>query len=142
MRFDPALHSVLINGYEIKDWGDGGDVIDYKYNNDAGALTVGSRGTGVFVANQNRSTTLTIKLLQHSPDNKFLNRLLAQQRDNLKTFVPLELAIRDLINEDRGSGVQGFFTTPPGLTRGNAHNDTTHVIVFSRGNIILEDGVA
>lgn len=141
MRFDPALHSVLINGYEIKDWADGGDVISFAYNNDAGAMTVGSRGRGVFVANQNRSATLTIKLLQHTPDNKFLQRLTAQQRDSLKTFTPLTLAIRDLINEDRATGVSGFFTTLPGLVRGNAHNDTTHVIVFERGNIILEDGV-
>ncbi len=141
MRFDPALHSVLINGYEIKDWADGGDVISYAYVTDAGAMTIGARGRGVFVANQNRSTTLTIKLLQHSPDNKFLNRLSALQRSNMKGFTALTLSIRDLINEDRASGTSGFFTTLPGLVRGNAHNDTTHVIVFEQGNIILENGV-
>jgi hypothetical protein len=141
MRFDPKLHSVLLNGYEIKDWADGADVISYAYQTDAGAMTIGSRGRGVFVANQNRSTILTLKLLQHTPDNKYLNRLAAQQRNNLKTFVPLILAIRDLINEDRATGIQGFFTTLPGLVRGNAHNDTTHVIVFEQGNIVLEDGV-
>ncbi|MBP6018798.1 MAG: DUF3277 family protein [Burkholderiaceae bacterium] len=142
MRFDPKLHSVLINGYEINGWAKGGDVVSYVYNSDAGALTVGARGGGVFVANQDRSTTLTLKLLQHSPDNKFLQRLSSVQRNDLKAFVPLTLAIRDLINEDRASGVTGFFTTLPGLVRGDTANDTTHVIVFTSGNIVLEDGVA
>lgn len=141
MRFDPALHSVLINGYEIKDWATGGDVISYTYQTDAGAMTIGARGRGVFVANQNRSTILTLKLLQHGPDNKFLNRLSSLQRTNLKGFAALTLTIRDLINEDRATGTQGFFTTLPGLVRGDAHNDTTHVIVFERGNIIIENGV-
>lgn len=140
MRFDPKFHSVLINGYEIKDWAKGGDAISYVYNTDAGALAMGSRGNGVFVANQDQSTTLTLKLLQHSPDNKFLQRLSAQQRNNFKTFVPLTLAIRDLINEDRASGTEGFFTTLPGLVRGDVANDTTHVIVFVQGNIVLENG--
>lgn len=141
MRFDPALHTVLIDGYEIKDWAEGGDVISYAYQADAGAMTIGSRGRGVFVANQNRSTILTLKLLQHGPDNKFLNRLSSLQRTNLKGFTALTLNIRDLINEDRATGIQGFFTTLPGLVRGNAHNDTTHVIVFEQGNIVLEEGV-
>lgn len=142
MRFDPALHSVLINGYEIQDWADGGDVISYAYQNDAGTMTVGARGRGVFVANQNRSTILTLQLLQHGPANKYLNRLSSLQRTNLKSFSALTLTIRDLINEDRATGESGFFTTLPGLVRGNAHNNTTHVIVFERGNIVLEEGVA
>lgn len=141
MRFDPSQYSVLINGYEIKDWADGGDVIDLKYNKDAGTMTVGARGRGVFVANQDRSGTLTLKLLQHGPDNKFLNRLTAQQRDSLKTFQPITLAIRDLLNEDRASGVKGYFTTLPGLTRGNVANDTTHVLVFEQINIVMEEGI-
>lgn len=141
MRFDPAQHSVLIDGYEFKDWGDGTDVISFQYNADAGALTVGARGRGVFVANQNRSATLTLKLLQHGPDNRFLNRRAALQRDNLKGFMPMTLTIRDLLNEDRAIGERGYFTTLPGLTRGNAHNETTWVIVFERGNIVLEEGV-
>lgn len=141
MRFDPALHAVLINGYEIKDWAKGGDAISFVYNTDAGALTMGARGNGVFVANQDRSGTLTLKLLQHSPDNKFLQRLSARQRNDMKSYVPLTLSIRDLINEDRASGISGFFTTLPGLVRGDAANDTTHVIVFEKANIVLENGV-
>lgn len=139
-KFDQKQHVLLINGVEIKGFADGADVISFAENNEAGALTVGADGEGVFVANQNRSGTLTIKLLQHGESVAFLNNLRRQQRDSLKSFTPLTLSVRDLINEDRITASQGYFTTAPGYVRGNANNDTQFVIVFAKTEVVLEAG--
>jgi hypothetical protein len=140
-RFDPKQVSVLINGVLIDDWSDGSDVIDVKYSTDAGALTVGANGTGVFVANPDKSGTAVLKIKQHSANNKYLSGLMAQQRNSLKAFSPVELAIRDLLNEDVVTGVEGYFTTPPGFTRGNGHNPETWTLVFVQLDIKLERGL-
>ena len=89
--YDQNQLSVLINGYEIRDWATGADALKLAFNNAAGTLKMGSNGSGVFVANNDRSATLTIKLKQHSADNKYLNGLRALQDGNLKAFVPLTL---------------------------------------------------
>ncbi|AAF84393.1 phage structural protein [Xylella fastidiosa] len=138
--FDPKQVSVLLNGTQIKDWADGTDVIDAKHNADAGAYTIGASGTGVFVANADRSGTLTLKIKQHSADNTFLSRRLAQQRGAIQSFTPFTLDIRDLLNQDVVTATNGYFTTPPGFTRGAGHNPETWTLVFEVMEITLEKG--
>lgn len=140
-RFDPKQVSVLINGVLIDDWADGSDVIDAKNTTDAGAHTIGANGTGVFIANPDQSGTLALKIKQHSANNKYLAGLLAQQRRSLKAFTPLELEIRDLLNEDVVTGVNGYFTTPAAYTRGTSHNPEVWTISFERLDIKLERGL-
>ncbi|WP_435635259.1 phage structural protein [Pseudomonas solani] len=140
--YDQNQLSVLINGYEIRDWASGADALKLAFNNAAGTLKMGSNGSGVFVANNDRSATLTLKLQQHSADNKYLNGLRALQDGNLKAFVPLTLEVRDLLNEDLISATKGYFTTRPEVTRGSEANDIQWVIVFERANVSLEQGVA
>ncbi|MDN7790444.1 DUF3277 family protein [Burkholderia contaminans] len=139
--FDPKQVSVLINGVPIDDWADGGDVIQAEHNADAGALTIGANGKGVFVANPDESGKLTLKIKQHSPNNKFLTGLQTQQRTNLKAFTPLELSIRDLLNDDVVTASKGYFTTLPKYVRGTAHNPHEWVIAFETMNIKLENGL-
>jgi hypothetical protein len=139
--FDPKQVSVLINGVLIDDWADGSDVIDAKNTKDAGAYTIGANGTGVFIADPDQSGTLALKIKQHSANNKYLAGLMAQQRRSLKAFTPLELEIRDLLNEDVVTGVKGFFTTPPAYTRGTAHNPEVWTIAFEKLDIKLERGL-
>jgi hypothetical protein len=140
-RFDPKQVSVLIDGVLIDDWSDGSDVIDAKNATDAGALTVGANGTGVFVSNPDKSGTLALKIKQHSANNKYLAGRMAQQRNSLKAFTPVTLEIRDLLNEDVVTGVEGYFTTPPGFTRGNGHNPEVWTLVFVQLDIKLERGL-
>ncbi|AOJ86729.1 hypothetical protein WS87_08610 [Burkholderia sp. MSMB0856] len=139
--FDPKQVSVLINGVPIDDWSDGADVIQAEYNTDAGATTIGANGKGVFVASANQSGKVTLKIKQHSPDNKYLNGLRTQQETRLKSFTPLELNIRDLLNEDVVTASKGFFTTRPKFARGDGHNPTEWVIEFETLNMELEKGL-
>ncbi|MCG9064716.1 DUF3277 family protein [Laribacter hongkongensis] len=141
-KFDPKQVSVLLNGYAISDWADGSDVISYKAVTDAGSYTIGANGTGVFIANPDESHVLVLKLKQHSPENKWLNDQFRQQRKQIKSFTPFTLEIRDLLNEDVATGVNGFFTTPTDFTRGAGHNPHAWTIVFESGDIKQEKGWA
>lgn len=138
--FDPKQVTVLLGGVEISDWADGGDVIDVKHNVDAGTMTIGADGRGVFVANPDESVTVTLKIKQHSADNKFLTDKKTLQRSNIGSFVPFSLHIKDLINGDLVTAQKGYFTTLTGFTRGTAHNASVWVIAFEKGNIKLEKG--
>ncbi|ETD72971.1 hypothetical protein V757_01105 [Pelistega indica] len=139
--FDPKEVLVLLNGREISDWGDGGDQIKVVNNSPNGQMVIGNNGKGVFVANPDESGTLTLKLKQHSADNKYLSRLHQQQKRSIKTFVPFTLTVKDLINEDLVVATKGYFTTAKEMTRGNAHNPHTWEIVFEQMTITHEEGV-
>ncbi|TWP35347.1 DUF3277 domain-containing protein, partial [Xylella fastidiosa subsp. fastidiosa] len=47
---------------------------------------------------------------------------------------------RDLLNQDVVTATQGYFTTPPGFTRGAGHNPETWTLVFEVMDITLEKG--
>jgi hypothetical protein len=139
--FDPKQVSVLINDYRIQDWSDGGDVIVATFSVDHGTLTVGAGGRGVFIQNPDESGTLVLQVKQHSRDNAYLDALRRSQRTSIKSFVPLELSIRDLLNEDVVTGSNGYFTTPPNYTRGATHNPMTWTFVFELMTMRIERGL-
>ncbi|KAA6208764.1 phage structural protein [Avibacterium paragallinarum] len=139
--FDPKQVIVLLGGREISDWADGADVISAVQNQDAGSWTIGANGTGVFVANPDSSGKLTLKIKQHSEDNAYLSKLFNQQKSAIKTFSPMTLSIRDLLNDDVVTATKGYFTTPTGFTRGAGHNAQTWVIEFEKMTLNLEKGV-
>lgn len=139
--FDPKQVLVLLDGKEISDWADGSDVISAVNQVDAGQMIIGANGTGVFIANPDNSGKLTLKIKQHSADNAYLSKLFNQQKSSIKTFIPVTLAIRDLINDDVVTATKGYFTTPTGYTRGNGHNAQTWTLVFESMTLNLEAGV-
>jgi hypothetical protein len=139
--FDPKQVSVLINDYRVQDWSDGGDVIVATFAVDHGTLTVGAGGRGVFIQNPDESGTLVLQVKQHSRDNAYLDALRRAQRTSIKSFVPLELSIRDLLNEDVVTGANGYFTTPPVYTRGATHNPMTWTFVFEQMTMRIERGL-
>lgn len=139
--FDPKEVSVLLDGREISDWADGADVISAAYQTDDGEMVIGANGTGVFIANTNNSGKLVLKVKQHSEDNAYLIKLRNQQKKRIKTFTPITLAIRDLINGDVVTATKGYFTTPPNFVRGQGHNAQTWTFVFEQMEINLEKGM-
>lgn len=139
--FDPKEVSVLLDGREIDDWADGADVISANYQADDGEIVIGANGTGVFIANTNNSGVLVLKIKQHSEDNAHLIKLRNQQKKRIKTFAPMTLAIRDLMNGDVVTATKGYFTTPPSFVRGQGHNAQTWTFVFEQMEINLEKGM-
>ena len=78
---------------------------------------------------------------QHSEDNAYLIKLRNQQKERIKTFTPMTLAIRDLMNGDLVTATKGYFTTPPNFVRGQGHNAQTWTFVFEKGAMNLEKGI-
>lgn len=139
--FDPKEVVVLLDGREISDWADGSDVINFAFQTDDGEMIIGADGTGIYIANTNRSGKLTLKVKQHSEDNAYLIKLRNQQKERIKTFMPMTLAIRDLMNGDLVTATKGYFTTPPTFVRGQGHNAQTWTFVFEKGAMNLEKGI-
>nr|DAY39208.1 MAG TPA: Protein of unknown function (DUF3277) [Caudoviricetes sp.] len=139
-RYQHDTIVLLISGYEITAYADGSDVISIENAADAGAYTIGASGRGVFTGSCNQSGTLTLKLLQHSEDCKFLQDLYNQQRTEFKSFSPMTMEFKDTLNGDELSGLNGFFVNDGGLKRGDAHNPTEFKIAFERISKRLENG--
>lgn len=139
--FDPKEVVVLLDGREISDWADGSDVINFAFQTDDGEMIIGADGMGIYIANTNRSGKLTLKVKQHSEDNAYLIKLRNQQKERIKTFTPMTLAIRDLMNGDLVTATKGYFTTPPNFVRGQGHNAQTWTFVFEKGAMNLEKGI-
>ncbi|OJJ28151.1 phage protein [Campylobacter concisus] len=139
-RYQHDTIVLYLNGYEITAYADGSDVISIENAADAGAYTIGANGRGVFVGSCNQSGTLTLKLLQHSEDCKFLQDLYNLQRSDFKKDNLLTLEFKDTLNGDELSGINGFFVSDGGFKRGDAHNPTEFKIAFERINKRLENG--
>ncbi|NBM97334.1 phage protein [Proteus sp. G2660] len=129
-RHDRSI--LTINGYEITAFDESGDSISVAPIGDDGAFTIGASGGGVFVFTGNESATLTIKLLQHSADNKFLSDLRNQILNSQSAPAPIEFYLKDTWNGDEIVGHVGFFTTPPTIARGTSHNPTQWVLQFEK----------
>lgn len=132
---------LLINGYEITAFADGGTPLSVERSVDAGAYTIGASGRGVFIGSCNQSGTLTLSLLQHSEDCKFLQDLYNTQRNNFKNFKPLRMDIKDTLNGDELTGINGFFVSDGTFARGDGHNPTEFKIAFEKIYKTLENGV-
>ena len=139
-RFDPRQVVVTLNGVTIDGYADGADVINATQEADAGEWVTGADGYGVFVANSDESGVLTLKLKQHCKSNNHLAKLMKQQRRSLKGFKPFRLEIRDLLNEDLLTAVNGYFTKVPAFVRGQGHNATIWTFKFEKMESTLEEG--
>lgn len=129
--YDHKQSILRLSGYEISAWTDAGDSLSIAESDDLGAYTRGI-GRGIFVASGKDGGILTMKLLQHSNDNRFLSILRNQQKNNIKSFIPIEMYFKDTLNGDDAQGSRGFFSTAKTMARGNAHNDETWVIIFEK----------
>lgn len=140
-RFDIKQIHLMLNERVITGFTSENNAVDYKYAKDAGEYAIGAHGTGVFVANPDQSTVLTIRMLQHHPDCAWLSQQRALQRQDLKSFTPFSLIITDLMNDDVATGSKGFFTALPAYTRGAQHNPNVFTLAFESGSLLLMDGI-
>lgn len=139
--YDHKYCVLTLNGYELGDFAESGNVVSINNASNAGEYTIGATGKGVWVASGNQSGTLTIQLLQHSKDNAYLDILRNQQINSLKSFTPLEMYFKDTLNGDEAVGYKGYFREPVALERGTSHNAQTYVIVFERLTISRKAGL-
>ncbi|PHM54533.1 phage protein [Xenorhabdus sp. KK7.4] len=140
-HYNHAQGILTISGYEITGFENATDALSIAPVGDDGDTTYGVNGNGVFVASCNTGMILTLKLLQHTPDNEFLNKLRNIQNNTPKAFSPLHIYYKDTMNGDEIVLEQCFFTTPPTHARGTGHNGVTWTLKSISSTINLKKGL-
>jgi hypothetical protein len=129
--YDIKQVSLTLSGRTIGQFVTDADAINFRPSADLGKYTPSVDGEGVWVANPDGTGILIIKLKQESSDNAYLSQQMALQKTQIKSFTPMSLQIRDLLNNDLVSASNGFFTTVPPYARGGQHNATAWAIEFN-----------
>lgn len=124
---------VTINGHVITGWDNSADSYALAPVGDAGDFT-SAFGNDVWVDSGDYSETLTLKLLQHHPDNGVLQDIFNQQRNNLSAENRIQHRAYDPVNGEEITAVNGRIMNSGSMTRGNAHNSNTWVIKFPQVN--------
>lgn len=125
---------VLVNGTEIKGWGEGDDVIQMQRLGDSASHVIGAGGEMTVALSADRSGSFTFNLMQSSESNSFLSGLVAAQENG--AFVPVSVQFKDTAGSDLGSGSQGYITKPADMTRGTTPNSQEWVIVVERLDLL------
>lgn len=132
---------VLVNGVEVTGFADGDDVIGIRRRVDSATDRVGADGTMMVALSADKSGEVTLRLLQTSSSNKYLNSLMALQEGGSKTFVPINIMFQDTYRNDTASGSIGYLKKPTDVVRGAQGNVQEWVIVVERLDVLLGDPV-
>ena len=122
---------VTINGRNIDGWDNSADSYSIAPVGDAGDFT-SAFGNDVWVDSGSYAETLTLKLLQHHPDNAFLQNIFADQRRDLGEANRIQHRAYDPVNKEEITAVNGRIANNGALSRGNAHNTMTWTIKFPK----------
>lgn len=77
----------IINGRVFADLADG-DCVNLDYPNELASVKTGKNGNVMYAFNETgRQTTVTLRVLRGSADDKFLNNLLSKMKANFSGFV-------------------------------------------------------
>ncbi|CAQ85195.1 MULTISPECIES: phage protein [Photorhabdus] len=140
-QYNHANSILTISGYEISGYENAADALNFAPVGDDGDITYGINGDGVYVATCNKGLIITIKLLQHCESNEYLNNLRNTQINIPKAYTPAYIYYKDVINGDEIIAERCFFTTPPTITRGTAHNTMTWTLKSTKSTMKLKKGV-
>lgn len=107
-----------------------GDYASLTFPNDIAALKTGKDGNTVYALNETgRQAELVVRVLRGSSDDKFLQNLLAAQRNDFSGFVTLEGELVKRV----GDG-QGNITTDTYLLTGGVFTKNVEVKANSEGD--------
>lgn len=132
---------LTIDGYEITGYENAQDSISIAPIGDDGDITYGINGEGVFVNTCNKGATVTIKTLQHTETNEVLNQLRQEQINNPTKATSKLIAYKDLRNGDEFLLTGCWFTTPPTIARGTAHNGLTWTLKATKAEFNIKGGL-
>ena len=128
---------VLVNGIPLDGWADGDDVIKITRRADAATDKMGADGRMAVALNADRSGEITVKLMQTSRANSYLNSIAALQAAGPKRFVPVMITFQDSYRQDMGAGALGYIKKLPDVQRGTGINTQEWTFVVERLDLIL-----
>lgn len=119
---------LLINGVEITGYDEGDDVITCRRLNDNSAHQISADGIMTVSFHPDRSGEILFRVNQASDINGLLSSLVTEQETN--TFVPIEVQMTDLNNDDIMSATAGYIPRPADVTRGlNTQSQEWRIVV-------------
>lgn len=78
--------TIVINTQSLSDLADG-DCVDLSFPNDIAQVKTGKNGNSIYGLNESgKQCEVKLRVVRASPDDKFLNNLLAQQQANFAGF--------------------------------------------------------
>lgn len=84
-------HIVMVDGREMKNFGEGDDVINTEYREDGISDTVGADGNMQASVNANDSASITLKFLSGAPENDYLEDLYYRFKRGESRGVPVSI---------------------------------------------------
>ena len=122
--------TLKIKGRILADLADG-DFANLSFPNDIAALKTGKDGNTVYALNETgRQAELAIRVLRASSDDKFLNSLLAAQRNDFSGFVLMDGEVIKRVGDGEGNVTDdtylltGGIFTKNGEAKSNSEGDT------------------
>ena len=130
MRFyDWRTNVTLIDGVPVTGWAPGDDCFKAERLQDMGTLEIGADGGATWSINPDKSGQVTVKLMQTSPTNAYLNKINLSQ-ENLATFIPIQVTQADPYRGDKVGTTLGVIKKMPNHDRGAKQNVVEWVFVF------------
>jgi len=121
----------------ISGWAEGDDVFMGERLEDSISHKVGADGAMSINLNANRAGKLTLKLMETSPDNAFLNYIHSIQGGGSVTFAPINVLFQGLTTGDSIGGVAGYIQKLADIKRGNGVNEQEWVIIVEDYEALL-----
>ncbi len=125
---------MLVQGQEITGWPEGDDVIMCERFEDSGQHLIGVDGKMTLSISNDRSGSITFKLMQTSESNALLTALITSQENG--AFVPVFVQIKNTQGGELISGTQGYITKPSKLSFGQNANENEWIITVERLDIL------
>ena len=129
----PVVPTHLVSNYGE------GDAIMIKRDEPSVKKKVGMDGRGSICITNQRSGTVTLKLMQTSPSNKVLAGMLALIEGGPLTFAPVFIQFIDVWRQDSAVGSFGVITKWPDMGRSDDVNEHEWEIWCERLDIVLGD---
>lgn len=120
-----ALH---LDGVRVIGFGEGDDAIMIERNTELGTPQIGADGGSILSITADRTAKLSIKLLQTSPFNQYLQNKVARQRSGALTGITFPVGFVDMSNGESGGCTQALVQTEPAIQKGKNATERTWVI--------------
>ena len=116
--------------HEITGYATGDDVITADRNVDSATSTIGAGGEMMLSVSADLSGKVTFKLLKTSSSNRYLLNRLRTLELGTKTFVPMNLSVKDVHRQDVIVGIAGYVTKQPQTKHGEKGAEHEWVLNF------------
>jgi hypothetical protein len=127
-----------VNNIPLTGFAPGDDAFKAERLSDNAQHEVGCDGNMVVSLSADKSMQVTIKLLQTSPSNAYLNKITASE-DFMDSFVPVFVEQADTYRMDSAGSTAGYVKKHPDYVRGAKANTVEWVFILAQGFFVLGD---